>query len=158
MRLIVIDAGADWALLAADLELEGAEVTTVSPDVISGLDLSGFDALLIPPVRSVMTAELVGACDRAGVRLVPIGSSDSRVASRFGLPSPLPLDTPAAEVMTAVAAEQATKETAVPARSARVLAVWGPQGAPGRTTVAIQLAVELVRAGRRCAPLDTSRP
>jgi len=154
MRLIVIDAGADWALLAADLELEGAEVTTVTPDVISGLDLSGFDALLIPPVRSVLTAELVGACDRAGVRLVPIGSSDSRVASRFGLPSPLPLDTPAAEVMTAVAAEQATKETAVPARSPRVLAIWGPQGAPGRTTVAIQLAVELVRAGRRCALVD----
>ncbi|MEV7620361.1 hypothetical protein AB0N59_09475 [Microbacterium sp. NPDC089321] len=153
-RLIVVDAGADSALMASDLELEGAQVTLVSPDALPGFDLSGFDALLIPPVRSVLTADLVSACDRAGVRLVPIGPAGSRVASRFGLPASLAPDTPAAQVMAAVAAEQATVEAAAPAPPPRVIAVWGPQGAPGRTTVAIQLAVELVRAGRRCALVD----
>ncbi|UJP11437.1 P-loop NTPase [Microbacterium sp. KUDC0406] len=39
-------------------------------------------------------------------------------------------------------------------RPSRVIAVWGPHGAPGRTTLAIQLAVELARAGRRTALLD----
>ncbi|GAA2893787.1 hypothetical protein [Microbacterium esteraromaticum] len=153
-RLIVVDAGAGSTLMASDLELEGARVTIVSPDAVAELDLSGIDALLIPPLRSVLTAELVGACDRAGVRLVPIGPADSRVASRFGLPASLALDTPAAQVMAAVVAERAMAEAGAPAAPPRVIAVWGPQGAPGRTTVAIQLAVEFVRAGRRCALVD----
>ncbi len=36
----------------------------------------------------------------------------------------------------------------------RVTAVWGPAGAPGRTTVAVNLAVELALAGRRTLLLD----
>jgi MinD-like ATPase involved in chromosome partitioning or flagellar assembly len=34
------------------------------------------------------------------------------------------------------------------------VAVWGSHGAPGRSTVAVQLALELSRAGRRCALID----
>src|SRR5690606_22332876 len=36
----------------------------------------------------------------------------------------------------------------------RIVAVWGPHGAPGRSTIAIQLALELARTGRRCALID----
>ena len=153
-ELIIVDAGTGSDLLASDLELEGARVTIVPPHAVADLELSGVDALLIPPIRSVLTADLVSACDRAGVRLLPIGPADSRVASRFGLPASLPPDTPAAQVMAAVTAERATADTEIPAQPPRVLAIWGPQGAPGRTTVAIQLAVELVRAGRRSALVD----
>ena len=35
-----------------------------------------------------------------------------------------------------------------------VIAVWGPAGAPGRTTVAIELAVELARGGRHVGLVD----
>jgi MinD-like ATPase involved in chromosome partitioning or flagellar assembly len=36
----------------------------------------------------------------------------------------------------------------------KVIAVWGPAGAPGRTTVAINLADELARAGASCLLVD----
>ncbi len=36
----------------------------------------------------------------------------------------------------------------------RVVAVWGPTGAPGRTTLAVHLAAELAEAGRRVCLVD----
>ncbi len=36
----------------------------------------------------------------------------------------------------------------------RVVAVWGPAGAPGRSTIAIELAIELARGGRRVGLVD----
>lgn len=36
----------------------------------------------------------------------------------------------------------------------RVLAVWGPSGAPGRSTVAVNMAAELAAAGRRVLLID----
>lgn len=36
----------------------------------------------------------------------------------------------------------------------RLFAVWGPTGAPGRTTVAVNLAVELARRGSSCLLVD----
>ncbi len=41
-----------------------------------------------------------------------------------------------------------------PARPGRVVAVWGPTGAPGRTTVATALAVEAARAGTPTLLID----
>ena len=36
----------------------------------------------------------------------------------------------------------------------RIIAVWGPGGAPGRSTLAIELAVELARGGRHVGLID----
>lgn len=36
----------------------------------------------------------------------------------------------------------------------RVIAVWGPQGAPGRTTVAVGVAEAIARGGRSCCLVD----
>lgn len=154
MNLIIVDDGRDAALLATDLELEGAQVTIVPPDALPDLHLTGVDALLVPPIRSLLTADLISACDRAAVRVVPVGTADSRIASRFGLPAPLPFDTPAARVLATIAGGGAVSASSHPGRPPRVLAVWGPHGAPGRTTLAVQLAVELTRAGRRTALVD----
>lgn len=139
------------AMLAADLELEGAEVRRLRPDELTAAALEGADALLVTPARAVLTAALLGACDRAGVRVLPVGTADSRATAHLGLPSPLPYDTPAAEVLRSL---DAGPSTAPPSSPSRVIAVWGPHGAPGRSTVAIQLAVELCRAGRRTALVD----
>lgn len=154
MNLIIVDDGADAALLASDLELEGAQVTLVRPHDLPALHLAGIDALLVPPTRALLTSDLISACDRAAVRVVPIGTADSRLASRFGLPAPLPSDTPAAQVLAAITGGGAAVGSDDAGRPPRVLAVWGPHGAPGRTTLAIQLAVELTRAGRRTALVD----
>jgi Flp pilus assembly CpaE family ATPase len=48
----------------------------------------------------------------------------------------------------------APADGAIPARNGRVLAVWGPTGAPGRTTLAITLADELGRLGRSSLLVD----
>lgn len=42
----------------------------------------------------------------------------------------------------------------VPERDGRVVAVWGPAGAPGRSTVAAGVAAELARRGRRVLLVD----
>lgn len=42
----------------------------------------------------------------------------------------------------------------VPVRQGRVVAVWGPAGAPGRTTLAVGLAAEVARAGHETFLLD----
>lgn len=43
---------------------------------------------------------------------------------------------------------------AAPSGPGRMTAVWGPAGSPGRTTVAVNLAVELALAGRRTLLID----
>ncbi|BDZ38731.1 AAA family ATPase [Microbacterium suwonense] len=151
--VILCAADEDAAMLASDLELEGVGVRRVDASELPGLDLDGVDALLIAPTRATLTAELIGACDRAGVRVLPVGSADSRIATRFGLPAPLAYATPASEVLRVLAAGTITAQPASGPRP-RVIAVWGPHGAPGRTTIAIQLAVELCRAGRHTALVD----
>jgi MinD-like ATPase involved in chromosome partitioning or flagellar assembly len=87
------------------------------------------------------------------VRILPIGDADSRIVSRFGLGAPLPYDTPAWRIVQLLASAPEISDAA-PKRPSRVLAVWGAHGAPGRSTVAIQLAVELSREGRRTALVD----
>ena len=39
-------------------------------------------------------------------------------------------------------------DAAAPVRRGRVFAIWGPAGAPGRSTLAVNLAAELSRLGR----------
>src|SRR5690606_6939368 len=154
MTVVVIAApGEDAAMMASDLELEGVDVRRVELGELRDVDLTEVDALLVAPARGVLTPDLVGACDRAGVRIVPVGDADSRLISRFGLSAPLPYDTPAWRVVQLLASAPAPAGPA-PSRPSRVLAVWGAHGAPGRSTVAIQLAVELSRSGRRTALVD----
>ncbi len=151
--LIVALEPGEGAAVAADLELEGATVVTVPPAELPQTDLSSADAVLLSPSRDVLTSALIRRCDRAGVRVVPIGAGDSRLAARFGLPEPLPLDTPARRILLALSdpPEPGGSDSGAPSR---VIAVWGPAGAPGRSTLAVQLAVELARAGRRTALVD----
>ncbi|VXB51366.1 ATPase [Citricoccus sp. K5] len=75
-----------------------------------------------------------------------------------GVLAPDPGDDPAMEAPSdrrgepepLVPGEVATEPAAPP----RVTAVWGPAGSPGRTTVAVNLAVELALAGRRTLLID----
>ncbi|WP_314096152.1 P-loop NTPase [Microbacterium foliorum] len=140
--------------LADELEVEGIRVVAVvAPGRLLPLP-PGIDAVVVAATRGALTPEVVTACDRAGVRLVPLGDGEARVLARYGLAAPLPADATGWEVATALAADH--PETTEPESSPphRVTVVWGPAGAPGRSTVAIQLAVELTRVGRRTALID----
>lgn len=140
--------------LAAELELEGVRVAAVVQPSAAIDHLAGAEAVVVPGARAVLTADLVAACDRAGVRVLALGGAESRLLSRLGLGTALPAEAAGWEVAAALATESLPSPTPPPTAPPRVIAVWGPQGAPGRSTVAIQLAVELSRAGRSTALVD----
>ncbi|WP_309103283.1 P-loop NTPase [Microbacterium sp.] len=141
--------------LAAELELEGIDgITIVAPSAPILPHLAGAATLIAPAARTILTAELIAACDRGGVRIIPLGDGDSRLLGRYGLTAALPADAAGWQVAAAIQADSPATARRVPEPASRVIAVWGPQGAPGRSTVAIQLAVELARSGRRTALVD----
>lgn len=55
---------------------------------------------------------------------------------------------------SAASTDPAVAGVARPLRAGRVVAVWGPHGAPGRTTCAITLATEFARSGARTVLVD----
>ncbi|MGO1884830.1 MAG: nucleotide-binding protein [Citricoccus sp.] len=111
--------------------------------------------------------------DLSGVPVMPEGAEDSAGAFRNG-PSAVPDSTrdretspgnravvpdgghaAAADTGPEPASEQdSTSFTESPSGPPRVTAVWGPAGSPGRTVVAVNLAVELALAGRRTLLVD----
>lgn len=139
-------------VLAAELELEGVEAVIASPETLLA-HLEGVDAVVLPARRELLTPDLIAACDRAAVRVIPIGDHDSRMLARQGLTVTLAADARGWEIVAALGdADPPAPE--VSAADHRIIAVWGPHGAPGRSTVAVQLAVELARRGRRTALID----
>lgn len=165
--VIVAVDGRRGRALADDLELAGAHVRLVVAaedpaaavvDAIAGAEaaqllgeLSRVDILVVGAGRASLTAQLVAACDRFGVRIVALCAreDDRRLAVMFGIQS-VGDDADAGEILAAPAL---VPEPAAPAHG-RIIAVWGPAGAPGRTTIAIELACELARDGRPVALID----
>lgn len=143
------------AALAQDLERIGHTVIgVVRPVDLSRSLLSAADALVLPATRAALTGDLVAACDESGVRIVTLGTGDSRLLGRYGLPEALPEDADAWQVAAALSAEAPRTVEPAPNAPHRIVAVWGPHGAPGRSTLAIQLALELSRSASRCALID----
>ncbi|GAA1925992.1 hypothetical protein GCM10009775_17770 [Microbacterium aoyamense] len=123
--------------------------------------LAGADALILELTREAASAGLVSGCDRAGVRIVPLGSGRDaeRLAATYGLEPPHDLEIEAWRLADLLrtrprdADAPSGAETDGP-RGPRTIAVWGAAGAPGRSTVAIELAVELARGGKHVALVD----
>lgn len=140
--------------LAAELEVEGVDVLAIARST-SVADLPpGTEVLIVPATRAVLTNELTATCDRAGVRILALGSAESRLCRHLGLSAPLAAEASGWEVATALMSEAPVTHAAHLVRPHRIIAVWGPHGAPGRSTVAIQLAVEIARTGRSTALVD----
>jgi hypothetical protein len=131
-----------------------------------------------------LSGRLVAACDAHGVRLVVVGDSarERRFAAGLGVVDPVPgppawtLLTPGSGIPVAPASppplapptllpspssaprEVAEQSAPRPPRRAvergSVVVVWGPGGAPGRTSLAIALAGELAATGVSVALAD----
>lgn len=149
-----------------DADALAPRIAAVKPDVVI--------AAASPPHLS---ARLVAACDAHGVRLVVVGDSarERRFAAGLGVVDPVPgppdwtLLTPGTGIPVAlpptpavavppsdepVAEETTRRPERVPTTRGRVIAVWGPGGAPGRTSLAIALAGELAASGESVALAD----
>ncbi len=169
MNIVVAIEGMRGASLAGDLEREGVTVSALlDPSVLvraasgaAGADdevaafLARSDAVVLDASRDALTAAAVSLCDRCGVRIVPLCAdlADERRAASFGLGPPVSIDVDARALVAALSSPpRLLRDDVSPAP--RVIAVWGPAGAPGRSTLAIELAVELVRGGRRVGLVD----
>jgi len=173
VKLVVAVDEPRGGYIAAELVREGEEVLAVvaasalsafSGDAVLGVDgrdlvaaLTDADLVVLEATRHSLTAATVTLCDRVGTRILPLcaTSAEERLAVAFGLDAPLPLEVEPWRIVEAgsVAPPPAVAAPTEPAR-APVITVWGPAGSPGRSTLAIELAVELARGGRRTALVD----
>lgn len=114
-----------------------------------------------------LTSRLIIEADGAGVRIVALVSSDSdrRHAIEMGLHETVAADAEWPEIEAALFAGVPARRLGLhgePAEAAepdaekvgKVIAVWGPAGAPGRTTLAINIAAELASLGHTVALAD----
>jgi len=145
-------------------ELAPAELLAVAEDRMPQPDaddvlraLAAADALVLEVSRRTLSPAVVALCDRAGTRIVPLCAdvADERLAAACGLEPPLPPDAEPWRIADTLSAPPALVETDARGPGApRLIAVWGPAGAPGRSTVATELAVELARGGRHVGLVD----
>ncbi|GAA3038726.1 AAA family ATPase [Microbacterium dextranolyticum] len=147
------DAGAEVRLVvAADAPAQAAADGARGRDAAELLgELTRTDLLVLAADRRTLTAPLVEACDRFGVRIVALcgGDAQRRVAAAFGVDA-RDEDAAARDIL---GPGSAPPSSGAPARG-RMIAVWGAAGSPGRTTLAIDLACELARGGRHVALVD----
>lgn len=141
-RTVVLKRCVDVEDLLATASRGQAEVAVL------GVDLAGLDRTVLDDLA------------RWGVRVVAVATEVERAqprAARIGIASVLPaelVDEVAQRVSVAPPSEDTVPVVpAVPApvpaggQLGRVITVWGPGGAPGRTTVATALSAELARRG-----------
>jgi hypothetical protein len=130
-------------------------------DVLESLDVLAPDVVLVGAARATLSAELLAGCDERGIRLIALaaGDADRANAAQLGLHEVLDRTAPWPEVDALVRGGVPVPSRLGDAeprarRSAAVIAVWGPAGAPGRTTVAVNLAAEIAASGHSVALVD----
>ncbi len=135
------------------------EVAVLAPDVMVGVAREGSgatealaeaDVVVLAASRAWLTREVVELCDRAATRIVAWARdpSERRFAEVLGV-AVVDADVDALDAVTALPSPRPRGRS-----RGRVIVVWGAAGAPGRTTLAIELARETARDGRRVALAD----
>jgi MinD-like ATPase involved in chromosome partitioning or flagellar assembly len=126
--------------LTGEAERHGHEVVGRTP---SALELGSLvserrpDAVIALAEPRYLTERVLALCDDRGVRVVALAADDSarRHSAALGL-------------FETIDANAAWSERGT------VIAVWGPAGAPGRTTIAIGIAAELAALGHSVVLAD----
>ncbi|WP_146188093.1 AAA family ATPase [Mycetocola zhujimingii] len=125
-------------------------------DPVSVLEGATAAVLLISAAPDRLTARVLEWCDGHGVRIVAVTASDRDVrhARVLKLLEVVSSDAPIDDFDALVRGRVIDRPVARTRERGSVLVVWGPAGAPGRTTVAITLAAELAAAGRSVVLID----
>jgi Flp pilus assembly CpaE family ATPase len=149
---------------AVDVAVVAATVRRLDRDAVATVRAHGVRVVVVCDARAD-----VAAWDRCGADSVVLGDDPATVVAAVLALGPGPGTTRGAPVpdrslqvegsgglstlpdRPGVAAAPVTSGAAA---HGRVVAVWGPTGAPGRTTVALGLADELARAGRSTLLVD----
>lgn len=130
-------------------------------DLIESLDVLSPEVVVVGAGRGTLSAELLAACDERGIRLIALASGDGERAhaTQLGLHEVLDRSAGWAEIETLVSGgvplpSRLGQFEARATRADSVIAVWGPAGAPGRTTLAVNIAAEIAAAGHTVALVD----
>ena len=141
-------------LVDAGIELAGSAAS--SADLVTIVTEEHPDAVVVSASRRTLTSDLIGACDAAGVRLVALagGESERRHAAGLGLFEVLDAGAGWNEIAELLGRVAPGRAAGVDRDRGTVIAVWGPAGAPGRTTLAITLAAEIAALGHAVTLAD----
>lgn len=120
------------------------------------------DVVLVSASRRLLTAPLLAACDAHGIRIIAFAASEAehRHAASLALFEVLDSGIGWERVRLVLASPVTDTVTAAltpggRAAAGRVIAVWGPVGAPGRTTLAVNIAAEWAARGSDVLLADT---
>jgi MinD-like ATPase involved in chromosome partitioning or flagellar assembly len=139
--------------LAAEAEMHGHEVVarcSTAHELASRIETVAPDVVIVAATERHLTERLLAVCDEAGVRMLALtaGEIDRRHAASIGLFEMAAIDSNWPAIETALTVLRRPSAPSPPEqREGIVIAVWGPAGAPGRTTVAINIAAEIAAAG-----------
>jgi MinD-like ATPase involved in chromosome partitioning or flagellar assembly len=174
VAVLVAAAGAGWEADVLDRLERGGPALTLGKRCVDLTDLlasatTGLaSAAVVAPGLPGLDADSVATLQRAGVGVLVVGTAEElrddepERLRRLGVARVL-LATELPDLVGAVLAagddvcpveDEPVAATGVAGPRGRVLAVWGPAGAPGRTTVAVGVAAELARAGHETLLLD----
>lgn len=146
--------------LIAELDRHGYEVVARcdnAAELAAALASSRAEVALVAAEPRYLTDRVMAEADAAGVRLVGLAGTEegSRLAAGLGLLEVVRTDADWDEIEAVMRGDGLM---VVPARAqsslGEVIAVWGPAGAPGRTTLAINVAAELAAAGHTVVLAD----
>jgi len=146
------------ARLAKSARRHGHEVVLTATDsfeLVAGLDASRPELAIVTSAASTLSVGVLAQCDARGIRMLAVVDSDAerRHAREVGLFETLPAGAEWEEIDAALGGAVADTAPVEEPRGS-VIAVWGPAGSPGRTSVAIGIAVELASAGFSVALAD----
>ncbi|MBK5289671.1 MAG: chromosome partitioning protein [Acidimicrobiia bacterium] len=116
-----------------------ASLPWLDRDLVTTLRRAGIEAFAIGNSARLL--------DRLGVHCLALDATPELIAAAlYSLESPVPCDP-----RSAAGVGEAADGTA---DAGRIVAVWGGAGSPGRTTVAVHVAIETARAGARTLLID----
>ncbi|WP_082513311.1 MULTISPECIES: AAA family ATPase [unclassified Leifsonia] len=151
--VLMLDRAVEDALLADVIEHGHSVVARAASarELLPILDGLQFDVLVASAAG--ITSELLAVCDRRGVRVIAIAANDGarRHAADVGLLEVLDADAGWDDVENMLGHRGpppvGLPEPLVDRGVSGVIAVWGPTGAPGRTTLAVNVAAEIAARG-----------
>ena len=157
MRLVFAVREDEAGRLGRDAVRHGHEIVAEVADrsALRAALLAAPDGVIIDAASPLLDADVIERCDLAGARILAlVGSTADRArVAALGLHEVAPSDSEWPQLEAALAGPL-TASAPTPRRDGTIVAVWGPGGAPGRTTVAVTLAAELAALGARVVLAD----
>ena len=140
------------AELSSAARRHGHEVVLSNGTLPAQLEAAAPDIVVISCEPAMLSSTVLAACDARGIRLIALAADEAgrQHAAALGLHDLVEASaqwTDIEQVITGQRRSAAPRGTA----GGLVIAVWGPAGSPGRTTLAIGIAAELAAAGHSVA-------